>query len=66
VLAVTSGVERSSNPLSSPACSLDRLLIQYGKRQIMVSPAERAEFPSRLAALSPQLHLAGERLRAVR
>jgi len=62
--AEISRVEPSRNPLSSPACSLDRLLIQYGKRQVMVSPADRAGFLSRLAAVCPQLRLAGERLGA--
>jgi len=62
--AEISRVEPSRNPLSSPACSLDRLLIQYGSRQIMVSPADRAGFLSRLAAVCPQLRLAGERLGA--
>jgi len=59
-----SSVEPSRNPLSSPACSLDRLLIQYGKRQIMISPANRAGFLRGLAAVCPHLRLAGERLKA--
>jgi hypothetical protein len=38
-------VERSASPLSSPAGSLDRLLIRYGRnRRIMVSPADRRGF----------------------
>lgn len=38
-------VENSRNPLSSPALSLDRLLIRYGKnRRIMISPADKAGF----------------------
>jgi hypothetical protein len=37
-------VEPTRNPLSSPALSLDRLRIQYGKRRIMVSPADKAGF----------------------
>ena len=37
-------VEPTRNPLSSPALSLDRLRIQYGKRKIMVSPADKAGF----------------------
>jgi len=38
-------VERTRSPLSSPALSLDRLRIRYGKRrQIMVSPADRSGF----------------------
>lgn len=42
--AITS-VRRTRNPLSSPALSLDRLSIRYGKRRrIMISPADQAGF----------------------
>jgi hypothetical protein len=38
-------VEATRNPLSSPALSLDRLRIRYGKnRRIMISPADKAGF----------------------
>ena len=37
-------VEATRNPLSSPALSLDRLQIDYGKRRILVSPADRSGF----------------------
>ena len=38
-------VEATKSPLSSPALSLDRIRIRYGKRRrIMVSPADRAGF----------------------
>jgi hypothetical protein len=38
-------VKASRSPLSSPAMSMDRLLIRYGKRRrIMVSPADKAGF----------------------
>ena len=37
-------VEATRNPLSSPALSLDRLRIDYGKRKILVSPSDRAGF----------------------
>jgi membrane protein YdbS with pleckstrin-like domain len=37
-------VEATRSPLSSPALSLDRLRINYGKRRIMVSPSDRAGF----------------------
>lgn len=38
-------VEGTRNPLSSPALSLDRLRIRYGKnRFILVSPADKAGF----------------------
>jgi hypothetical protein len=55
-------VEPSNNPLSSPACSLDRLLIVYGGKQIMVSPERRAEFLEQLALRCPWLRRQGERL----
>ena len=42
--AITS-VKATRNPLSSPALSLDRILIRYGKRRrVMVSPADREGF----------------------
>ena len=38
-------VTATKNPLSSPALSLDRIIIRYGKRgRIMVSPADKAGF----------------------
>ena len=38
-------VTATRNPLSSPALSLDRLSIRYGKRRrIMISPADKAGF----------------------
>lgn len=38
-------VEATRNPLSSPAMSLDRIRIRYGKgRKILVSPADRDGF----------------------
>lgn len=37
-------VEATRNPLSSPALSLDRLRIHYGRRRIMVSPADKTAF----------------------
>ena len=37
-------VEATRSPSSSPALSLDRLRIHYGKRHIMVSPSDKAGF----------------------
>lgn len=38
-------VAASRSPLSSPALSMDRIMIRYGKRRrIMVSPADQAGF----------------------
>jgi hypothetical protein len=55
-------VEPTRNPLSSPACSLDRLLIRYGTRQIMVSPEDRSAFLDALARRGSRLARAGDRL----
>jgi hypothetical protein len=49
-LAAIESIEPTSNPLSSPALSLDRLLIRYGGKRIMVSPADRDAFLRALAA----------------
>ncbi len=53
-------VEPTRNPLSSPACSLDRLRIAHrtddgGERKLMISPAEKREFLDALALRCPQL-----------
>ena len=41
-------VRPSRNPLSSPALSLDRLRIDYGKRFVLVSPADKSGFVAAL------------------
>lgn len=44
-LDAITGVEATRSPLSSPALSLDRLRIRYGKnRRIMISPADKVGF----------------------
>jgi hypothetical protein len=52
------------NPLSSPACSLDRLHIRYGKSRLgmMISPQDKAGFLRDLVARSPGLKLNGDRV----
>jgi hypothetical protein len=52
----------SRNPLSSPACSLDRLRIRYGSRSIMISPEEKHAFLEALAERCPELCFDGTRL----
>ena len=63
-LAGVDSVTPSRNPLSSPACSLDRLLIKWedGRRQILISPDPKADFLRVLAQRCAQLTLQGERL----
>lgn len=58
-------VYRTSNPLSSPALSLDRLWIQHGPRwyqAVMISPREQEAFIADLAARVP-LERVGSRWR---
>ncbi|MBI4559030.1 MAG: PH domain-containing protein [Candidatus Hydrogenedentes bacterium] len=52
------------NPLSSPACSLDRLYIRYRKSRfgVMVSPKDKAAFLADVVARSPGLKLEGQRV----
>jgi hypothetical protein len=59
-LAEIDSVEPTNNPLSSPACSLDRLLIRYGEKRIMISPADKTGFLHTLSTRAPQLELHGE------
>lgn len=52
------------NPLSSPACSLDRLQILYVKSRLgmIISPQDKAGFLRDLVARSPGLKLNGDRV----
>jgi hypothetical protein len=62
-LAAIDSVEPTRNPLSSPALSLDRLLIRYGAKRIMLSPEDKDGFLRALGARAPQLETSGERAR---
>jgi hypothetical protein len=55
----------SRNPLSSPACSLDRLLIRYaeGRRKILISPLDKRGFLEALASRCPHLVLSPDQAR---
>jgi hypothetical protein len=56
-LRAITDVSPTRSPLSSPALSLDRLRIRYAhegtKKEIMISPAEKAAFLRDLAAAAP-------------
>ncbi len=60
-VAEIEAVTPTRNPLSSPACSLDRLFIQYrqGRRRLMVSPLDKTGFLTALVARGPHLRLSG-------
>jgi hypothetical protein len=57
-------VKPSRNPLSSPACSLDRLLIKWDdeSKRILISPSRKADFLRELDRRCAQLKLDGDRL----
>jgi len=63
-LAAITEVSPTRNPLSSPACSLDRLQIRYGERRpgMMISPQDKMRFLGDLVARSPGLKLDGDRV----
>lgn len=51
-------VTKTSNPLSSPATSLDRLAIYYGKSGfVMVSPKDKMDFSNQLIGINPGIQL---------
>lgn len=63
-LAQIDSVRPSRNPLSSPACSLDRLLIKWNsqRKRILISPSEKAAFVRDLNRRCTQLEADGENL----
>lgn len=55
-IAEIHGITPTRNPLSSPALSLDRLLIRYSKHgQLMISPADKEGFLREVEVLRAQL-----------
>ncbi|MGA2331194.1 MAG: PH domain-containing protein [Syntrophales bacterium] len=63
-LAAITEVFPTRNALSSPACSLDRLHIRYGKSRpgMVISPQDKAGFLRDLVVWSPGLKLSGDRV----
>ena len=57
-------VSPTRNPLSSPAPSLDRLLIKWndGRKKIIISPARKADFLQELDRRCRQLKMEGDSL----
>jgi hypothetical protein len=51
-------IAETNNPLSSPALSLDRLLIRYAeRRQVMISPKDKAAFIDAIREINPGVEL---------
>lgn len=50
--------ERTNSPLNGPALTLNRIRIKFGKyKEILIAPAEEAEFFRLLAEKAPQIEL---------
>ena len=69
LLDAIEAIEPSSNPLSSPAWSLNRLRVTYregrsGTKRLLISPARREQFFDALIARSSRLRREGEGLAA--
>lgn len=51
-------VEKSNSILSSPALSLDRLLVRYNKYdEVLISPKEKKEFIDELLKINPTIEM---------
>lgn len=51
-------VEKSNSILSSPALSLDRLLVRYNKYdEVLISPKEKKEFIDELLKINPTVEI---------
>jgi hypothetical protein len=51
-------IKKTRNPLSAPACSLDRMEINHGRsKRVMISPADKEGFIKLLVGKSPQINL---------
>lgn len=63
-LAAIEGVVPTRNPLSAPACSLDRLAVRHSGRRLglLISPADREDFLRELRLRCPHLEERGDRL----
>jgi hypothetical protein len=63
-LADIASIRPTSNPLSSPALSLDRLEIRHGHgKWVLISPRDKSGFLEAMTARSPGLVPEGEGLR---
>ena len=51
-------IEKSNSILSSPALSLDRLLVRYNKYdEVLISPQEKKEFIDELLKINPTIEI---------
>ena len=53
-----SRISETNNPLSSPAASMDRLEIRFGKKEsIIISPRNKQEFIDHMQTINPQIEV---------
>ena len=50
-------IAKTRNPISSPAPSLDRIIIKYGKYdEVIISPKNKLDFAKYLTKLNPKIN----------
>jgi hypothetical protein len=55
-ISTITSIAPTRNAISSPAASLDRLIIRYNRSEyVLISPAEKNGFLNRLTALNPSI-----------
>jgi len=52
-------IEKTRNPISAPACSMDRMEIISFKRTVIISPKDKAEFIKCLKERNPDIIIRG-------
>lgn len=50
-------IKETNNPISSPAASLDRIEVFYGKQSVIISPKQKTEFINHLLSINPRIEV---------
>ena len=50
-------IKETNNPISSPATSLDRIEVFYGKQSVIISPKRKTEFINHLLSINPKIEV---------
>jgi hypothetical protein len=55
-IADIKSIERTRNPISSPAASMDRIELKYGKwNTVIISPKDKKELLNAFLAINPKI-----------
>lgn len=55
-ISTIKSISRTRNPISSPAASLDRIELKYGKwNSVIISPNDKVEFVNELLKINPNI-----------